>query len=235
MTTSFNTATASLAQMVAYFNTISPTPVKKFADRKSAIARIQAAEAKIPAPVVVVPDESSVYAFEVHGLTNCPSCGCHLSNGIGEHLQEVNGKAIKHGKLEFACLACGEEFGAPIRKASKKATTGKGTPKAKGVLLVPTVCPTEEAVKTNVVIRSRPVSAINEAGQVVVCCASTARKHGWKITGKLYKRNRKGSKAEASPVIAPTPVKASQKASKGTSKATAKRATRLETLEDLLG
>ena len=232
MTTSFNTATASLAQMVAYFNTISPTPVKKFADRKSAIARIQAAEAKIPAPVA---DKAEVaqtnYLAEFHA---CPSCGGTQDITSGRVV-------VRFGKQEvidndyFTHHGCGHSWGTKDVKASKKAPVSKGTPKAKGVLLVPTVCPTEEAVKTNVVIRSRPVSAINEAGQTVVCCASTARKHGWKITGKLYKRDRKGSKAEASPVVAPTPVKASQKASKGTSKATAKRATRLETLEDLLG
>lgn len=272
MTTSFNTATASLAKMVAYFNTISPTPVKKFSDRKSAIARIQAAEAKLAetaqtdflaemgasveellsevraeikssgqGPAVnpatrmaeVATSESSVHAFEVHGLTNCPSCGCHLSNGIGEHLQEVNGKAIKHDKLEFACLACGEEFGAPIPvKASKKAPTGKGTPKVKGVWLKPEICATPAQVEATAHdgVRRRPVTATTDLGAVVVCSARTARKHGWVITGKLY------GTTKATPAPAPTKTsKAPAKSVKATTKATVKRAARLETLEDLLG
>ncbi|MBV5296636.1 MAG: hypothetical protein JZU64_00525 [Rhodoferax sp.] len=234
MTTSFNTATASLAQMVAYFNTISPTPVKKFSDRKSAIARIEALEAKLaPAADKVEEAQSSVHAFEVHGLTNCPSCGCHLSNGIGEHLQEVNGKKIKHDQFEFACLGCGEEFGAPIPvKASKKAPTGKGTPKVKGVWLKPEICATPAQVEATAHdgVRRRPVTATTELGAVVVCSARTARKHGWVITGKLY------GTTKATPAPAPTKAsKAPAKPAKATTKATVKRAARLETLEDLLG
>ena len=271
MTTSFNTATASLAQMVAYYNSISTKQVNKFSDRKSAIARIQAAEAKLaettqtdflaemgatveellcevqaeikatkqgpavsPATrMAEVASESSVHAFEVHGLTNCPSCGCHLSNGIGEHLQEVNGKKIKHDQFEFACLACGEEFGAPIpSKASKKATTGKGTPKVKGVWLKPEICTTPAQVEATAHdgVRRRPVTATTELGAVVVCSARTARKHGWVITGKLY------GTTKATPAPAPTKAsKAPAKPAKATTKATVKRAARLETLEDLLG
>lgn len=255
MTTSFNTATASLAQMVAYFNTISPTPVKKFSDRKSAIARIEALEAKIAdfnagefgrlegiapdysseavsarvATDKVEENLSSVHAFEVHGFTNCPSCGIHLSNGVGDHLQEVNGKKIKHDQFEFACLGCGEEFGAPVRKASKKAPTGKGTPKVKGVWLKPEICATPAQVEATAHdgVRRRPVTATTELGAVVVCSARTARKHGWVITGKLY------GTTKATP--APAPTKAPKVAPKATTKATVKRAARLETLEDLLG
>jgi len=40
--------------------------------------------------------------------------------------------------------------------------------------------------------RSRPVVAINEEGELVVCCKSTAKKHGWEIQGKLYARVRSG-------------------------------------------
>jgi len=265
MTTSFNTATASLAQMVAYYNSISTKQVNKFSDRKSAIARIQAAEALLPAPVadysteavaarvaadkldsglvelfgadlasVYTPstEKSSVHAFEVHGLTNCPSCGCHLSNGIGEHLQEVNGKKIKHDKFEFACLACGEEFGTPIpSKTSKKTTTGKGTPKVKGVWLKPEICTTPAQVEATAHdgIRRRPVTATTELGAVVVCSARTARKHGWVITGKLY------GTTKATPAPAPTKATPAPAPTKATTKATVKRAVRLLTLEDLLG
>lgn len=54
-------------------------------------------------------------------FVNCPHCGIHLSNGIGVHLQEVNGKVIKHKAFEYECLACGEEFGPAIAKEATKA------------------------------------------------------------------------------------------------------------------
>lgn len=40
--------------------------------------------------------------------------------------------------------------------------------------------------------RSRPIVAINEDGELVVCCRSTARKYGWEVQGKLYTRTRTG-------------------------------------------
>jgi len=53
----------------------------------------------------------------------CPHCGCDLNNGIGEHLQEVNGKSVKHDKYLFACLACNGEFGPTIGKPAAPKTT----------------------------------------------------------------------------------------------------------------
>ena len=76
------------------------------------------------APVTEEDDGSSVYGYADHGFIRCPSCGIHLDNGVGEHDQEVNGKAIKHDKFQYVCLGCGEEFGPAI--------PGKATPKAKG-------------------------------------------------------------------------------------------------------
>lgn len=67
---------------------------------------------------------STVYGFETHGLMNCPHCGIHLSNGIGTDYQDVNGKIIRHDAFEFACLACGGEFGPAISK-SFASKTGK--------------------------------------------------------------------------------------------------------------
>lgn len=63
---------------------------------------------------------------------NCPHCGIHLSNGIGdfEQLIELHGpkKAHQLAQREFQCLACDGEWG-PLRGkyAAKPATaTGKG-------------------------------------------------------------------------------------------------------------
>lgn len=51
-----------------------------------------------------------------YGFVNCPNCGVHLLNGVGYHLQEVNGTKIKHDKFQFECLGCCEEFGPEIKK-----------------------------------------------------------------------------------------------------------------------
>ena len=71
-------------------------------------------------PIEVAP---AVEAEEpvVGEFVNCPHCGIHLSNGIGVHLQEVNGKEIKHKAFEYECLACGEEFGPAIAEEAPKA------------------------------------------------------------------------------------------------------------------
>lgn len=65
---------------------------------------------------------STVFDHHVHGLTRCPNCGTHLSNGVGHHLQEVNGKVIKHDAKEYVCLACDTEFGPDIPADAPKAT-----------------------------------------------------------------------------------------------------------------
>ena len=58
----------------------------------------------------------------------CPHCGILLGNGVGKHLDEVNGKVIRHGKFEYVCLACNGEFGPAIspvevEEPAKVATT----------------------------------------------------------------------------------------------------------------
>lgn len=64
-------------------------------------------------------------ADDYDGHTTCPSCGISLSNGVGHHLDEVNGKKIKHERYEFVCLACNEEFGPEIKKPSARGDNGQ--------------------------------------------------------------------------------------------------------------
>lgn len=53
---------------------------------------------------------------------NCPHCDIGLDNGICVHGDEVNLTKIKLNEFEYACLACGGEFGPKIgAKASKGA------------------------------------------------------------------------------------------------------------------
>lgn len=72
-------------------------------------------------------DGSSVHGFSTHGLLRCPSCDSHLSNGVGNHGDEVNGKAVKHASHQYACLGCGAEFGPALKKkvAAAKTTDAK--------------------------------------------------------------------------------------------------------------
>lgn len=87
--------------------------VVRFSDaatgRKRVEKLIATARAALPAP------QAPAAAAETP--EHCPHCGVHLSNGIGHHGQEVNGKIIRHAAKEFACLACGEEFGPELHKA----------------------------------------------------------------------------------------------------------------------
>lgn len=133
-------------------------------------------------------EESDVYGYESHGLTHCPHCGIHLSNGIGEHDQEVNGKKIKHDKYEFCCLACGEEFGPAIRKSKSSNPTGE----------------VREAMITSLKL-DRTITAYDESliqiGVWKNCCQMWKQNLDWMtsaqqdtLTAKLYKAAKAGEK-----------------------------------------
>lgn len=62
-------------------------------------------------------------------------------------------------------------------------------------------------------VRRRPVVAINDDGNLVVCCRRTAAKNGWKLQGSLHQRTRTSKKAPAAPVQ-PTEAKVAAKAKK---------------------
>ena len=91
-------------------------------------AAFAAADAEKPSAIQAVAEEAAPAAETpvVGEFVNCPHCGTHLSNGVGYHGQEVNGKTVKHDAFEWGCLACGEEFGPAIpTKAEKKVSACK--------------------------------------------------------------------------------------------------------------
>lgn len=110
-------SSATTAQLVAFYNGHAAKPVTKFADRKTAERRVAA----------LVADMGSVTDFDVHHCTNCPSCGVHLSNGVGAHGDDLNGKPTRHEKFQYVCLGCGEEFGPAIRGRSAKSPTASAS------------------------------------------------------------------------------------------------------------
>lgn len=86
--------------------------VKKFADRKTAVARCTTLIRELD-------------LIEAYGEVNCPHCGINLDNGVGAHGDEVNGEIQKHETHIHACLGCGEEFGPLIdsKKTPKTSAT----------------------------------------------------------------------------------------------------------------
>jgi len=56
--------------------------------------------------------------------------------------------------------------------------------------LSPVVCKNEAEAGDAVYdgVRRRPVVAINEKGQLVVCCRRTAKKNGWQVQAAAYQR-----------------------------------------------
>lgn len=60
--------------------------------------------------------------------------------------------------------------------------------------------------------RTRPIVALNDDGELVVCCKATAKKHGWEIQGRLFARVR-ASAVPAELAVAPkAPAKKAPKA-----------------------
>lgn len=121
-----NLKTATARELVAYYNAHSGRPpVKKFQDRATAERRC--IEVKTQRPVIdpvetpilaliVAEARATVHGYDEHGQSHCPNCGVSLSNGVGEHLQEVNGTRVKHERYKYECLGCGEEFGPEISR-----------------------------------------------------------------------------------------------------------------------
>lgn len=106
--------------VVASFNTLYTfTASRNNARELRAVGELKGQVLKSDEINFIVENDHKPYGFEIHGLTNCPHCGIHLSNGIGEHEQDVNGKSIEHSKFRYECLACGTEFGPEIVKKPK--------------------------------------------------------------------------------------------------------------------
>lgn len=187
-------------------------PVVKFSDRMTAEIRVktmiedieaeQAELAQSAAPsqlamcLGLVPPSAAVegfktvdisegvYGFETHKQLKCPKCGIHLTNGVGHHLDEVNGKKIHHKNFEFECLACGEEFGPAIKAPREVQHTGEE----------------REAMKTSLKL-DRTITCV-ETGEVWKNAYQMWKEHtDWMtsaqqdgLTTKLYKAAKEGNK-----------------------------------------
>src|SRR5574343_1485505 len=127
-----NMQTATARELVAYYNANSGRPsIKKFQDRATAERRC----AELAQRVVIDPVETPITAalvaeaesaHHVPGFSHCPHCGIDLANGVGEHMQEVNGTYIKHERFQYECLGCGEEFGPEIAQPTTRTVKTMG-------------------------------------------------------------------------------------------------------------
>ena len=74
-------------------------------------------------------------------------------------------------------------------------------------------------------VRRRPVVAVNDEGDTVVCCRRTAVNKGWKIQSSPYLRERPSKKPTAEEDFKPAPKAKLNKPKRG----------RVEDVSDLLG
>lgn len=116
----------------------------------------------------------------VPGFSVCPHCGVCLTNGVGHHNQEVNGKRVKHTAFEYECLGCGEEFGPAISTKAAK-TTGTRAPvvnKSSCESPVKTVWRiADEMLKANPAAKRKDIIAACEAAGVAYYTARTQYQH----------------------------------------------------------
>lgn len=146
MNTTANFANLSNSELVAFYNDcaakLGTRPVTRFSDRAAAVRRCEklsnelieklALEAEAAAEQSTVERSSDEVAIDTldaemlgtYGRLDCPACGVHLSNGVGEDRQEVNGRVIRHERFQFECLACGAEFGPAVERRAPAQPTG---------------------------------------------------------------------------------------------------------------
>lgn len=128
-----------------------PVASKPKAAKAPKANKVASAPAVADTPAAPVEAETTKpTGFSVHGLTNCPHCNVHLSNGVLEHGvdEDGKGKLIKNETHQFYCMGCGEEFGPELKLKKRKARANveqsrsdggykiqKVRPKANGIVM----------------------------------------------------------------------------------------------------
>lgn len=114
-----NVTAATTAELVAFYNANSEKPVKKFQDRATAERRVAALIESAPKKSAMAKREEAEDKMlaDAYGVTHCPSCKIHLSNGVTTHGDDD----IKHEEAQFSCMGCGHEFGKKLSVARSEA------------------------------------------------------------------------------------------------------------------
>ena len=110
-----NVTTATIAELVAFYNSHAETPVKRFADRKTAERRVQALIDAMPAPAPVAP---AIPAAAFKAIAYVPSMGCpKCRNGRECGDITANGfEGTRGGDEQLLCHACGTAWEAETGK-----------------------------------------------------------------------------------------------------------------------
>lgn len=127
MTTSFNIAAATSAELLTFFNAnTGGAQIKKFADRPTAEKRVQKLVDEMLAEENIVPNvEVQTPALNVEMIPTaeraddaCPSCGATLDITSGRIVERFGKQALVDEGV-FTCHGCGHEWGTPDTPAKK--------------------------------------------------------------------------------------------------------------------
>ena len=126
-----NIADMTTAEMIAEYNALTGKSTKKFSSRAAGERQLASARANDPKQLPKATEEELNHLFnqettvEQHyirelGISECPCCGIHLSNGITTNDAQRESGLRLLDKHEYMCLGCGGEFGPLIKGRSEK-------------------------------------------------------------------------------------------------------------------
>lgn len=137
--------------------------------------------------------------FELGGINNAVSDGDDAAQycaTVTDLVGQLDALKAPEAREQWGELLAKVTAAAAAPVAAQVERTATATHKAPSV-----VASLEQAVAAAAEAgRKRPILARNQAGELVACCRSTARKNGWEVVQKLYKRVRK-AKTTASDLI----------------------------------
>ena len=137
--------------------------------------------------------------FELGGINNAVNDGgdaaryCTTVTDLVGQLDALKAPGAREQWGELLAKVTAAAAAPVVAQAGRTATATRKTPTVVGSLDQAVAAAAEAG-------RKRPVLARNQAGELVTCCRSTARKNGWEVVQKLYKRARK-AKTTASDLI----------------------------------
>lgn len=111
-------ANMTTSEMVAEYNTLTGKSIKKFSSRAAGERQLAAVRAAQPQQEPVVIEEE--HYIRALGISHCPCCGIHLSNGYTTNTDQRENNLPLLDKHEYMCLGCGGEFGPLIKGRSEK-------------------------------------------------------------------------------------------------------------------
>jgi len=113
-------ANMTTAEMVAEYNALTGKSIKKFSSRAAGEKQLTAVRAAQPQPQQEVDVIEEAHHIPELGISHCPCCGIHLSNGYTTNTDQRENNLPLLDKHEYMCLGCAGEFGPLIKGRSAK-------------------------------------------------------------------------------------------------------------------